>query len=57
MKIEELWESKMVLFCGMCKHEFQDKRYGKNKRVFNKQRDANPQTWKCTICGNVKNFR
>ncbi len=57
MKIEELWESKMVLFCGMCKHEFQDKRYGKNKRVFNKQRDANPQTWKCTICGNVKSFR
>jgi len=29
-----------------CKHEFQDKKYGKGMRVFNKGKEV----WRCTVC-------
>lgn len=35
----------MILRCT-CKHEFQDKRYGKGKRVFNKTTTG----YRCTVC-------
>lgn len=39
----------VVKSCGGCKpHEFQDKQYGKNIRVFN----LTPEGHRCTVCGN-----
>lgn len=38
-----------------CAHEYQDKKYGKNKRVFNAcGRDQKRPDWKCTVCAKVK---
>ena len=34
---------------GKCRNKFQDKQYGKNKRLFNKMKDDNK--WRCTVCG------
>lgn len=34
-----------------CVHEFQDGRYGKNQRLHNPNKS---DTWRCTVCGNVK---
>lgn len=33
-----------------CKHEYQDNRYGKNMRVWNK----GPSRKKCTVCGKTE---
>ena len=33
-----------------CKHEYQDKRYGKQKRIFNET----DKGWRCTVCGEDK---
>jgi len=43
--------STKIMKCD-CKHEFQDKRYGKYKRVFNygKKNDI----YRCTVCGKEK---
>jgi hypothetical protein len=42
----------MIINCPQCKpNEFQDKTYGKNKRVGNKTADPG-QVFKCTVCGN-----
>lgn len=30
----------------VCKHEFQDRRYGPRKRVHNPTKDK----WRCTVC-------
>ena len=38
-----------VMNCS-CKHEFQDKKYGKGKRVFN----TGEKHDRCTVCGNTK---
>jgi hypothetical protein len=38
-----------IKFCS-CEHEYQDKKYGKNKRVHNKTTNG----WRCTACGNEK---
>ena len=38
-----------VKFCT-CQHEYQDRKYGKNKRVHNKTTKG----WKCTVCGDEK---
>lgn len=38
-----------ILSCG-CTHEFQDKTYGRNKRLHSPM--ANGQ-WKCTVCGKI----
>jgi hypothetical protein len=39
-----------------CKHEYQDKRYGKGRRVHNKveNESAHGGKWRCTVCTNVK---
>ena len=35
-----------------CKHKFQDRQYGKNKRVHNYcKKDGK---WRCTVCGAVR---
>ena len=36
-----------------CKSEFQDKRYGKNKRLANETTKGPGGTrgWRCTVCG------
>jgi hypothetical protein len=45
-----------VLKCS-CDHEYQDKRYGKQRRWHNptmKQADKNgPTTYRCTVCGTL----
>lgn len=38
----------MILRC-FCEHEFQDKKYGKKLRVFNKARDG----YRCTVCSRL----
>lgn len=39
----------MIAFCPKCKqHEFQDKTYGINMRVFNPMK--NSSSFRCTIC-------
>ena len=35
-----------------CKHEYQDERYGKGMRLYNKI--GKDKGWRCTVCGNVK---
>ena len=35
-----------------CKHEYQDKRYGKGMRLHNET--VKDKGWRCTVCGNVK---
>jgi len=35
-----------------CKHDFQDKRYGKDKRVHNQKADKTK--FVCTVCGKEK---
>ena len=38
-----------VLTCT-CEHEYQDERYGKNKRLHNKT----DKGYRCTVCGHEK---
>lgn len=46
----------MISLCNNCKpHDFQDKTYGKNMRVFNPMRKSGSSSivgYRCTICGN-----
>lgn len=35
-------------FKCFCEHKYQDKKYGKKVRVFNKTMKTN--TWRCTVC-------
>jgi hypothetical protein len=38
-----------------CKHEYQDKTYGKGKRVHNFKTSKDlPQKYTCTVCENVR---
>jgi len=39
-----------VLPC-YCEHEYQDKKYGKGKRLFNRCGKGMSISWKCTVCG------
>jgi len=45
----------MIKFCS-CKHEYQDKEYGKNNRVHNElaPKSGHPQEYRCTVCGRVR---
>jgi hypothetical protein len=36
-----------LIFCH-CKHEYQDKKYGRGLRVHN--RAVKKGTWRCTVC-------
>ncbi len=38
-----------------CKSEYQDKKYGKGKRIFNLTQILPEGThWRCTVCGEVR---
>lgn len=39
-----------ILTCN-CKHKFQDKKYGRNRRVFNPKDPRKPGQYSCTVCG------
>lgn len=56
VEVEEKVESTKntsVRSCS-CEHSFQDKRYGKGKRLHNKTGGSGKGTvgWRCTVCGN-----
>jgi len=41
----------MIKTCD-CRHEYQDEKYGKGKRVFNKGIGSKDQPiYRCTVCG------
>lgn len=42
-----------ILICN-CDHAFQDKRYGKKRRVFNTIKDGKTNEYRCTACGKTK---
>jgi hypothetical protein len=43
-----------IMFCA-CEHEYQDKKYGKNRRVHNASAGtAGKPAWTCTVCGTRK---
>jgi len=39
-----------IMVCT-CKHDFQDKKYGRKRRVFNSKADRKMNMWNCTSCG------
>jgi hypothetical protein len=42
----------MVVLNCTCQHEWQDKKYGKGKRLFNQMKISSGQKkYKCTVCG------
>lgn len=45
----------MIKICN-CKHKFQDKKHGAQRRVHNalKKLDKAPQRVRCSVCGDVK---
>ena len=44
----------MIKICD-CKSEYQDKKYGKNKRVFNKTNSTSTTVkYRCAVCGKEK---
>jgi len=48
-------ESSVVMIKCKCKHDFQDRKYGKGNRVANKRSsDKNKGEAKCTVCGNIR---
>lgn len=44
-----------IIACN-CNNEFQDKRYGKRKRVFNKTMKLNGTVYRCTVCKNERHI-
>lgn len=42
-----------IIICD-CKHEYQDKLYGKNHRVANKRVTKDRDEYRCTVCSKVK---
>ena len=34
-----------------CKNEFQDKRYGKGRRLANQTKKSDGKVFRCTVCG------
>ena len=45
----------VIINCD-CQSEFQDKLYGKNRRVAN-VKDAKPHECTCTVCGKIRNVK
>lgn len=41
-----------VMLCS-CDHKYQDKKFGKNKRVFNQCSQGNQVAYRCTVCERV----
>jgi len=50
LKIVQSNKSKTVILSCACQHEYQDKKYGKEKRVFN----ITLKGARCTVCGASK---
>ena len=42
-----------IMRCG-CPHEYQDKEYGKMKRLHNEAGQGRDKAWTCTVCGKKK---
>ena len=42
----------MIRNCS-CKNEWQDKKYGKGRRVMNSDKEG--KKWTCTVCGKENN--
>jgi len=36
-----------------CAHDYQDAKYGKGKRVWNKSGSVTATKWRCTVCSRV----
>ena len=49
----------MIMRCtNLCVHVFQDKRYGRHKRVFNLMRDdSSIKKARCSVCGKEQTVR
>ena len=44
----------MIAKCT-CKHEYQDEKYGKGMRVFNRMEQVKQgKKYRCTVCGAIK---
>lgn len=44
----------MIKKCD-CKHDYQNKRYGKGNRIHNEiTKKENVNNWRCTVCGKEK---
>jgi hypothetical protein len=43
----------MILKCT-CKNEYQDKEYGKNKRVHNRTEKVEGKMYRCTVCSSER---
>jgi len=44
----------IIMLCS-CEHEYQDKKYGKYRRIFNStKKNKIIQSWRCTVCGHEK---
>jgi len=37
-----------------CESKFQDEKYGKNMRVYNKTKKQDGKIYRCTVCGKEK---
>ena len=46
-------EQSIIKRCD-CKHEYQDKCYGKQMRIHNKANKDRDGGWRCTVCGKKK---
>lgn len=47
--------SKVTILKCTCKHEYQDKVYGKQQRVHNAmKKESGGQHWRCTVCSKMK---
>lgn len=44
-----------IIRCS-CKNKFQDERYGKDKRVFNRTLNGGNGGWRCTVCKKEKSL-
>lgn len=44
------------VFPCTCKHEFQDKEYGKGMRLHNLSESSKKKEAHCTVCGKVRNL-
>jgi len=42
-----------ILICN-CDHAFQDKRYGKKRRLMNAVKLSTTNEFRCTVCGKVR---
>jgi len=58
MSMQSSDKNNIIISNCKCKSEYQDKKYGKGNRVFNrgKQREKLKNEGRCTVCATVKTF-